>query len=181
MSFRIALSAALLILGCSAAGAQTSHLNDAQIASIFMSANQADVDAGKVANEWGHQKEVRVFGHRMRENQSDLNRSTTELLDKLHMKPESTATSESLKKNGEEMVTSLREHDKGGAAFDKDYIDHEVSYQQSMLNTLDHTLIPNAKNPELKQLLEKARPAYTSQLNQARQLQSEIDRSGNKG
>jgi len=60
----------------------------------------------------------------------------------------------------------------------KAYVAHEVAYQDSVLTALDRTLIPNAKNPELKALLVKARPAFEAQLARARELQAELKRNG---
>jgi putative membrane protein len=63
-----------------------------------------------------------------------------------------------------------------GAAFDKAYVDHEVAYHQQVLDAVDKTLIPNAKNDELKALLIKVRPAFIAHLEHAKQLQSTLGR-----
>jgi len=42
------------------------------------------------------------------------------------------------------------------------YIDHEVAYHTAVLDAVDKTLIPGAKNEELKALLVKVRPASPS-------------------
>jgi predicted outer membrane protein len=41
---------------------------------------------------------------------------------------------------------------------------HEVVYDESVLKALDKTLIPDAKNPELKALLVKVLPAFEAHL-----------------
>jgi putative membrane protein len=65
-----------------------------------------------------------------------------------------------------------------GAAFDKAYIDHEVAYHEAVLNALDKTLIPSAKNAELKALLVKVRPAFVAHLDMAKQIQAESSKTG---
>lgn len=40
-----------------------------------------------------------------------------------------------------------------GAAFDKAYADNEVAYHKTVNNALETVLIPDANNPELKDLL----------------------------
>ena len=60
------------------------------------------------------------------------------------------------------------------AAFDKAYIDQEVTYHELVLNALDKTLIPNAQNAELKALLVKVRPAFVRHLEHAKRVQSTI-------
>jgi putative membrane protein len=39
-------------------------------------------------------------------------------------------------------------------AVDKAYVDNEVTYHQVVIDALDKTLLPNAKNAELKGLLD---------------------------
>ena len=55
-----------------------------------------------------------------------VNKSATELVSKLHVTPESSPTSESLRQGAEENVAKLEKLH--GHAFDKAYIDHEVAY-----------------------------------------------------
>jgi putative membrane protein len=43
-----------------------------------------------------------------------------------------------------------------------------------VLGAVDKTLIPNAKNAELKSLLESARPIFESHLNHAKEVQSSL-------
>ena len=64
-----------------------------------------------------------------------------------------------------------------GAAFDRAYIDHEVTYHQQVLDALDNTLIPNAKNDQLKSLLSKVRPAFVARLEHAKQLQASVGKT----
>jgi putative membrane protein len=86
--------------------------------------------------------------------------------------PEDNATSQSLKSGGDQNVANL----KGlkGTAFDKAYVDHEVAYHQQVIDAVDKTLIPNAKNAELKALLVKVRPAFVAHLEHAKTLQAAL-------
>jgi putative membrane protein len=90
------------------------------------------------------------------------------------VKPEPNATSDSLKKGGDENLANLKKMK--GTAFDKAYIDHEVEYHQTVLDAVDKTLIPSAKNEELKALLVKVRPTFVAHLDHAKQLQSQLSR-----
>jgi putative membrane protein len=101
-----------------------------------------------------------------------VNKQATELVTKLHVKPEDNSTSQSLKAGGDKNVDTLKTLK--GAAFDKAYIDHEVAYHQQVLDALDKTLIPGAKNEELKALLVKVRPAFEAHLAHAKQVQSSL-------
>ena len=166
-----ALVIASLVLA-PAAGASAQGINDAQIASIVVTANQVDIDAGNLARTASSNGEVKKFAELMVTDHTGVNKSATELATRLKVTPEDNPTSQSLKSGGEANLKNL----KGlkGAAFDKAYIDHEVAYHQSVLDALDKTLIPNAKNAELKALLVKVRPAFVAHLEHAKHLQASL-------
>jgi len=172
-TFAAILAGGLITITATAAIAQTP--NDAEIASIVVTANQVDIDAGKLAQSTATNKEVKAFAERMVVDHTGVNKSATELATKLKVTPQDNATSRSLKAGGEKNVSTL----KGlhGAAFDKAYIEHEVAYHQAVLDALDKTLIPNASNAELKALLVKVRPAFVAHLEHAKKIASGIAKS----
>jgi putative membrane protein len=151
-----------------AAHAQT--VTDPQIASIVVTANQVDIDAGNLAASKASNAEVKAFGKQMVTDHTGVNKQATELVTKLKVTPEDNATSRSLKSGGDDNLKQLR--GLKGKAFDKAYVDHEVAYHQQVLDAIDKTLIPNAKNAELKALLVKVRPAFVAHLEHAKHLQS---------
>ena len=145
---------------------------DPQIAHIVVTANQVDIDAGKLAESRGHSPDVKAFGKRMVTDHTGVNKQAVALVTKLGVKPEDNPTSQSLKQGGEENLKNLK--GLNGAAFDKAYIDHEVAYHQQVIDAVDKTLIPSAKNAELKDLLTKTRPAFVAHLDHAKELQSKL-------
>ena len=160
------------VLAVAAVNAQAQGLNDAQIASIVVTANQVDIDAGRLAAAQGSTAEVRAFAEQMVTDHSGVNKSATDLAAKLKVTPQDNPTSQSLKSGGDKNVANL----KGlkGAAFDKAYIDREVAYHQQVLDAVDKALIPNARNEELKALLVKVRPAFVAHLEHAKHIQASI-------
>ncbi len=148
---------------------------DPQIAAIVVTANQVDIDAGKLAKATSKNKEVRDFAERMIVDHGGVNKSATELVTKLKVTPESNATSKALQKGGDDNLAALKKL--SGAAFDRAYIDHEVAYHQAVLDAVDKTLIPSASNAELKALLVKVRPAFVAHLEHAKQLQATLGKS----
>ena len=146
--------------------------NDAQIAHIVVTANQVDIDAGKLAEKRAKSADVKAFARQMVTDHSAVNKQAKDLAARLKVKPEDNATSQGLKKGGDENVKKLKTL-KGGA-FDKAYVDQEVAYHQAVLDAIDKTLIPNAKNPELKALIEKVRPAIDGHLQHAKMIQSKL-------
>lgn len=163
----------VLFLAATVAFAQGGAPNDAQIAHIVVTANTVDIDAGKLAESKATNAEVKQFGETMVKDHTAVNKQATDLAKKLGVKPEDNATSRSLAQGGRDNLAHLRELKKGGD-FDKAYIDHEVAYHQAVIDALDKTLIPNAKNAELKDLLEKSRPAFVAHLDHAKMIQGKL-------
>lgn len=153
-------------------GAFAQAPNDAQIASIVVTANQVDIDAGKLAETMGHEKDVKAFGKQMVTDHTGVNKQAVALVTKLKVKPEDNATSQSLQKEGDENLKALKALK--GAAFDKAYVEHEVTYHQQVIDAIDKTLIPNAQNAELKALLVAVRPAFVGHLEHAKKMQTEL-------
>src|SRR5262245_20495768 len=100
------IATSVLFLGASAR-AQTAP-TDAQIASIVVTANQVDIEAGKLAETKGSSPDVKAFGKRMVVDHSTVNKRATDLVHKLKVTPESNPTSASLKKGGDENMAKLR-------------------------------------------------------------------------
>ena len=145
---------------------------DPQIAAIVVTANQVDVDAGNLALKHAQSKQVKDFAQLMVTDHSGVNKSATELVQRLHVTSEPSPTSESLQKGGNANLAALQKV--SGAAFDRKYIEHEVAYHQTVLDAVDKTLIPSAHNADLKALLVKVRPAFVAHLEMAKQIQSQL-------
>jgi putative membrane protein len=147
-------------------------INDAQIASIVVTANQVDIDAGKLATTKAADSEVKKFAQLMVTDHTGVNKSAVDLATKLKVTPEDNPTSRTLKAGGDENVAKLKTLK--GADFDKAYVEHEVAYHQQVLDAVDKTLIPGAKNAELKALLVKVRPAFVAHLEHAKHVQASL-------
>ncbi len=145
---------------------------DAQIAAIVVAANNGDINAGKVAKSKGKSKEVKDFAQQMITDHTGVNKKAAALVNKLKIAPEESADSKSLK---EDSAASLKKLSAlKGDEFDKAYIDNEVMLHQKVLDSLDNTLIPNAKNAELKNLLTTVRPVINDHLQHAKKIQASM-------
>jgi putative membrane protein len=160
------------VLFLSAAGVSAQGVNDAQIASIVVTANQVDIDAGRLAQSRSANAEVKKFAQQMVTDHTSVNKQAVALVTKLKVTPEDNDTSRALKAGGEKNVAALKALK--GAALDKAYIDHEVDYHTQVLDAIDKTLIPGANNADLKALLVKVRPAFVAHLEHAKHIQSTL-------
>lgn len=170
----ITISTLLVLVAFASATAfsQSAAPNDAQIAGIVVAANTVDIDAGKLAADRAGKNEVKQFAQQMVTDHTGVNKQATALVQKLKITPEDSPTSKSLKdagKTNEDKLKNLK-----GKDFDQAYVANEVTYHQTVIDALDNTLIPNAKNAELKDLLVKVRPAFVAHLEHARQVLSSL-------
>jgi len=176
MKMKFTAWSGVLALAAAANVAFAAGPTDPQIAAIVVTANQVDIDAGKLALSKAHSKDVKEFAQLMITDHGGVNKSATELVQKLRVTPEASPTSASLQKGGDDNEAALKKLK--GSAFDRAYVDHEVAYHQAVLDAVDTTLIPSAQNAELKALLVKVRPAFVAHLEHAKTLQSKLSKSG---
>jgi putative membrane protein len=164
---------ALLVPSFAGAANYKSNLNDAQIAAIAVAANQVDINAGKAAESKSSNTEVKAFAHRMIADHTDVIKEATTLVTRLKVTPEENTLSKSIRSDGERNLDRLNKMD--GKAFNKAYIAQEIAFHKQVLDVIDNTLLPSAKNEELKALLVKVRGGVSSHLEHAEKIQPLVD------
>ncbi len=180
---RVKLKAFVLILTSVAMAALSTTANaadktsastptDSQIAMIVVVADTVDVDYGKLAVKKTSNQAVKEFAETMIRDHTAVNDKAIALAKKLGVTPEASDTSKSLKANGKKELAKLKALT--GAEFDKAYVNNEVSYHEAVISLLDKTLIPSARNAELKSLLESGRPIFAAHLEHAKRLQASL-------
>ena len=175
MNHKITVCTCLLLGAAAIASAQNKSdaaPTDPQIAMIAVTADNVDINAGKLAVEKSSNPKVKQFGQMMVTDHTSVNKKATALAKKLKLTPEESDTSRSLKSDGDKNLEKLR--DLSGAEFDKAYVDNEVAYHEAVIKAVNYTMIPNTKNAELKKLLESAGPVFNSHLTHAKELQSSL-------
>jgi putative membrane protein len=101
-----------------------------------------------------------------------VNDKALALVKKLHVTPQDNPTSQSLTKAAAAERAKLSHM--SGAAFDREYINNEVAYHKTVNGALESTLIPSAKNPELKSLLETGLTLFREHQAHAEQVAKEL-------
>jgi len=175
MNHKITVFTCLMLGTAAIASAQNTSgaaPTDPQIAMIAVTANNVDIDAGKLAAQKSSNPKVKQFAQMMVTDHTSVNKKATALAKKLKVTPEESHTSRSLKSDGDKTLEKLR--GLSGAEFDKAYVDNEVGYHEAVIKVVTDTLIPNTKNAELKKLLETAGPVFNSHLTHAKELQSSL-------
>lgn len=138
----------------------------------MQTANQIDISQARLALRKSSNPQVKEFANQMISDHTNLEKSVSDLAKKLGVKEEDSDTSKQLKQQAADETKKLRSL--SGKAFDQEYASHEVAYHQAVLDAASKTLIPNAKNAELKSALEGAAPLLQGHLQHAQQLQQAL-------
>lgn len=146
-------------------------LTDANIVYILDQANAADSARGKLAETKGTSADVKAFGRLMVGEHHSLREQGQQLAKKLNVTPQAPAGDQSEAQTKAEMdsLTSLAK----GKAWDKAYIDYEVTYHQAVIETATKAL-GAAQNQELKDLIQKAAPILQHHLDRAKEIQGKL-------
>jgi len=147
-------------------------LTDANIAALLDEANAGDSATGKIASTKGSKADVKAFGVLMMKDHHALRVKGEELVKKLNVTPMAPAN-DSLPGKVKAAQDNLNSMDKG-AAWDKAYIDGEVATHQMVLGLIDAAK-GAAQAPELKTLLDQARPNIEMHLTQAQKIQARLN------
>lgn len=169
--FAAAFTAVVLFAGAEVK-AYAQAPTDPQIAGIVQTANQIDIDQAKLALKKTSNPQVKEFANQMISDHTNLKNSVNDLAKKLGVTPEDSDTSKQLKQQAADQTKKLR--GLRGKAFDKEYASHEVAFHQTVIDAAKNTLIPNAKNAELKSALEGAAPVLQGHLEHAQQLEQSL-------
>lgn len=149
-------------------------LTDPNIVAILDNANASDSAAGKIASEKGSAADVREFGKMMMRDHHSLRKEGQDLAKKLNVTP-AMPVGDSSASAAQHWQDSLNAMPKG-AAWDKAYIDHEVAYHQSVLQTATAAQ-GAAQDTSLKGLIARAAPNIQAHLDKAQSIQAKLGAS----
>lgn len=169
---RVACAFAALLCAGSIAVAQDKKPTDPQIAHIAYTAGQIDIQAAQQALKKSKNKDVIAFAKDMERDHKAVNNKALALVKKLKVKPEDNPTSQALVKQAAAKRAELAKL--SGKEFDKAYIDNEVAYHKTVDNALENTLIPDASNQELKDLLKTALKIFQGHEQHAEHVAAEF-------
>lgn len=168
----LSLLVSLVFISTSVFAQNSIKLTDPEIASVAVTANQIDVNYAELALKKNVSKQVADFANSMIQDHNSVIKMAAELAEKLQVTPKDNQLTQELLK-GEKTVTSnlasLR-----GKAFEKAYVDNEVTYHEAVISTINNVLIPQTENKELKQLFLDVMPVLEAHLEHAQHLQSTL-------
>jgi putative membrane protein len=156
------------------AAATNAHFTDANIVALLDEANKADSAAGKFALGKAANPGVKQFAKMMMGEHHALRVQGQALAKKLKITPEPPAN-DPVQTAGSSEMSALQSAGTG-AAFDKVYIDQEVTIHKAVLD-LANKAHDDTQNAELKALIEKAKPTIQKHLDRAEALQKELGKT----
>jgi putative membrane protein len=163
--------ATLALLGRLPERPSVAALDDPTIVAIFDAANTYDIETGQLALRKSHNKAVRDLARQFISDHKAVRQQGRDLASKLSVTP-TPPKQFALADDHTRAMADLKR--KSGAAFDKAYADHEVSFHQAVLDAVTNTLLPAIQNAELKAFVQKVGPAFQGHLEAAKQLQKKV-------
>lgn len=168
------LFAGVLFLSPSSFCQQNKGLSDAEIASVAVTANQIDIDYAQIALQTSKNDEVLNFARTMTSDHKAVIDQAVALVTKLHVTPKINHLTKKLLSDAEKTKQQLRA--RKGKAFDKAYVDNEVTYHKAVISVIETVLIPDTENSEVRSLLQAVVPALKTHLAHAEMIQKQISR-----
>ena len=154
------------------AASPATKVNDREILQILMTVNDSQIDQGKQAKKNSKSKPVKDFADMMILEHKQVQKDLKSWSSKTKIKVGPSKLNDDLQKTAKASIKKLKHV--SGKEFDRDYSADQIAMHQGLLDQLDSTLIPNAQDQELKDLLAKVRTSVTAHLETAKNLQTTI-------
>lgn len=148
------------------------QLTDPNIAAVASASNQDEIRSSRMALEKGENAQVKQFAQRMVTDHSRMEQEMQALLQSKGMTPQDNPQSTQMTQASQSALQAMQ--GMSGRQFDSAYVAHQVRSHQATLQALETMLIPNARDPQMKSMLETARPAVAQHLADAQKLQGSI-------
>jgi putative membrane protein len=159
------------------ATAPTAHqpsMSDNQIVKIMKTANEAEIDAAKLAQKKAVSQGVKDFAEHMVVEHKQNMTDGKDLAKKIDLNPENTEAAKQLKKQAQNQMDDLKK--KKGSDFEKAYIEQQLAMHKQLLNDLDQKFIPSAHNPQFKEFLQKTRAHVQEHISKAETLETSLNK-----
>ena len=164
----VILCAGLLSVGSALAQA----LAEPQITKVMKEANEAEVDAAKLAKKRANNDQVKAFAKKMIDEHEKNEKDVKKVADKKDIGMDRSDASKALHEQAEEQLKGLKKAK--DADFDRAYITNQVAMHQDLLNKIDNEFLPAAKTPALKEYLSATREHVKAHLDEAKAIESSI-------
>lgn len=142
-------------------------IDDATIMAIFDAANTWDIETAGLGEKKATTKAIRDLAHQFVRDHGMVRKQGRDLAAKLQLHGHAPADF-ALAKDHADAMAKLRSSK--GAAFDRAFLEHEVSYHKAVIDAVQQTLLPGATAPEVKKILSDVAPAFQGHMVAAQTL-----------
>jgi predicted outer membrane protein len=149
-------------------------LTDQQIAMVSDAFHTATLDQAKVVYPKTQDAAVKRFAQTLLAEHGRAKQAETDTFVELRLSPTESPLATEMGIESGKALASLRESGSPDA-LDKLFVAAQVDAHQKFLQALDSELLPNAREPRLRALLEAFRPRVELHLEMARGLQQVLD------
>lgn len=168
----------LLMAGAAQAAGNKSDANakgapaDAMVSATVMAANDAEIQAGKLAQAKATNTDVRSFAQHMIDEHSKNDRQAAAVDKSIAVTPKPNDDVAKMKADAKQKIEALAQ--KSGAEFDKAYMDLQIAMHEQVLSEIETKLLPTARNKEMKDFLTTTRGHVQQHLAMAKKIQSTL-------
>lgn len=140
-------------------------LNEGQVFALFDEANTTDIWTARVAMARAQNPAVKELAAMVIADHEAVQQMARDLAKKVRITAAPPASDESAGM----LATSIKSlQGKSGAEFDRAYLTHELAFHTAAIDAVKNTLLPSAKNEELKALLSKVLGGFEHHLAETR-------------
>jgi putative membrane protein len=142
---------------------------------IYIQVNGFDIDTALLGRSQAHSDAVRKLAEHVASDHIGVRQAAYAVSAKCNTSPVlPTARNAAAVEHGNALTRLLGLK---GAAFDKEYLQHEVAFHRAAIEAVKNALIPSARCPELQAHLKAVLPAFEHHLAQSEALAEQLSRS----
>lgn len=154
-----------------AAGAVSRDMSEAGIMGLLAAANAAEIEAANIALEKAQHASVKSFAQQMKTDHTAMMQQGQQLTQQLNVTPVVPRDDDDLVEEHKDHLDDLQEQ---GNDFDEEYMELQIVDHENTLEVIDEAL-RSTQNPQVRQMLEQARPKVQQHLDLAKQVKDQID------
>ncbi|WP_437634944.1 DUF4142 domain-containing protein [Sorangium sp. So ce854] len=155
-------------------------LTDEQIVAVLDAANKKEIDEATLAQTKAKNKDVKAYARMIAQHHTQAKAKQAQLAKKLGITAAESDKSKQLTDETQQAVDQLKALQ--GADFDQQFVATMVKDHQTTLDLLDRRILQDAKNADLKAMIEKdLRPTIEKHLKDAEALAQKLGPAGTTG
>jgi putative membrane protein len=159
--------------GGASVNASAAAMTDANVAAVAHASNMDEIQTSEVALRRSQNAQVRQFAQMMITEHTAVDQEMMRMLQAKNMTPQPNAPAQAAMQATRATVANLSQ--RSGMDFDRAYMTHQVNAHRWTLTSLDQSLIPSTRDPELKEFLTtRVRPGVATHLETAQRINASV-------